>query len=100
MRKTGRCFRGWETAVAKLRLLLKTPANIKVFGTEPNPDVEAWASAGKLELVGRSVATGDLGAQLVYAANDDPVEDRRVADISKQRNVLCNVVDNIKAVFL
>ena len=86
-----------ETAVAKLRLLLKTPANIKVFGTEPNPDVEAWASAGKLELVGRSVATGDLkGAQLVYAANDDPVEDRRVADISKQRNVLCNVVDNIK----
>ena len=86
-----------ETAVAKLRLLLKTPAHIKVFGSEPTADIEAWASVGKLELVRRSVATADIiGAQLVYAANDDQIEDRRVADLSKQQNILCNVVDNIK----
>ncbi|PJE33666.1 uroporphyrinogen-III C-methyltransferase, partial [Pseudooceanicola lipolyticus] len=34
---------GGEAALAKLRLLLKTPARITVFAAEPAPEIAAWA---------------------------------------------------------
>ena len=39
-----------EVAVAKLRLLLKTEATLVVCGTDPAPDVRAWAADGRLEV--------------------------------------------------
>lgn len=36
-----------ETAIAKLRLLLKTRARISVFGADPEPLVRQWAEEGR-----------------------------------------------------
>ena len=87
-----------ETAVAKLRLLLKTRANITVFGTEPHGDVRRWADEGRLTLVARRIGDGDaVGASLLYAANDDEAEDSHAAEIGHAAGALVNVVDNLEA---
>lgn len=86
-----------ETAVAKLRLILKTEAEVSVFGDAPHPDVLAWARDGRLTLFKRRVEAADIrGAALVYAANDEPVEDGRVAELARDAGILFNIVDNLK----
>ena len=42
-----------EVAVAKLRLLLKTEAALVVYGTDPAPELLAWAAEGRIALVAR-----------------------------------------------
>ena len=86
-----------ETAVAKLRLLLKTEADIMVFGRAPHSQVREWAHAGRIRFWERPIAAKDAeGARLLYAANDDPVEDARAAQIGKMAGVLVNVVDDLE----
>ncbi len=86
-----------ETAVAKLRLLLKTEARIVVFGTDAAAPVRAWAAARRLTLVERAVAAGDAaGAVLFYGANADPAEDARAAEIGRAAGALVNIVDNLE----
>lgn len=85
-----------ETAVAKLRLLLKTPAAIGVYGPDAHPDIRGWAAAGKLRLTERPLREADATfATLLYGANDDPVEDRRVAAIGRRVGAMVNIVDNL-----
>lgn len=85
-----------ETAVAKLRLLLKTEARIVVFGADPVQQVVDWAAEDALVLVSRAIRTGDSdGARLLYAANDDPEMDAHAAEIGQQAGALTNVVDNL-----
>ncbi|EAR52793.1 uroporphyrin-III C-methyltransferase [Oceanicola granulosus HTCC2516] len=87
---------GGETALAKLRLLLKTEANLAVYADRPAPEIEAWAAEGKLTLVRRPLAHGDaICARLVYAATDDAAEDARVAAIGHAAGALVNIVDNL-----
>lgn len=63
---------GGETALAKLRLLLKTSANITVYDAQPEPAVLDLADQGKITLIHRTFKPGDAkGATLFYAANDD-----------------------------
>ena len=90
---------GGEAALAKLRLLLKTEADIHVFAAEPAAEIADWASEGKLALTqGRLGACALLpGATLVYAANEDDAEDARVAELAREAGVLVNVVDNLEA---
>ncbi len=86
-----------ETAVAKLRLLLKTDARINVFGTDPEAQVKTWAEEGRLHLHTRVLDHGDLICTVMcYAANDDPVEDARVAALARQYGALANIVDNLR----
>ena len=86
-----------ETAVAKLRLILKTSARITVFGTLVESQVRQWAADGKLTLVERPLETGDaLCARLLYAANDDAEEDARAAAIGHAAGALVNIVDNLE----
>ena len=86
-----------ETAVAKLRLLLKTKARIAVFGADPDPLVRRWAAEGRIALTGRPIGTGDArGAALFYAANDDEAEDARAAAIGHEAGALVNIVDNLE----
>lgn len=86
-----------ETAVAKLRLLLKTRARINVFGADADTQVKAWAAEGKIHLVNRPLREGDaLCAAMVYAANDDAIEDARVAKIGRDCFALVNIVDNLE----
>ena len=83
-----------ETAVAKLRLLLKTTARITVYGRSPDPVLTEWAAQQQITLVKRPLKLADLqGARLVYAANDHPATDAKIAALAHQAGVLVNVVD-------
>lgn len=87
-----------ETALAKLRLLIKTEATIQVFGTDPDAGVIALASENRIVLQPRPLQAGDVAdAALFYAANDEPTEDHRVAEIARAEGALVNVVDNLEA---
>lgn len=84
-------------AEAKLRLLLRTEAEIVVFGADPVRQVRAWSAEGRLELVERDLAPGDEnGAALVYGATGDAEADARVAAIAQAGGVLVNIVDNLE----
>ncbi|MEM1353159.1 MAG: NAD(P)-dependent oxidoreductase, partial [Pseudomonadota bacterium] len=41
---------GGDAALAKLRLLMKTTAQLTVFAADPAPEIVAWAHKGKLSL--------------------------------------------------
>jgi len=88
---------GGETALAKLRLLLKTEAHLTVFAAEPSAEVERLAASGHMKLHHRALSPGDaLCAVLFYAANDDPAEDARVAALARADGALVNIVDNLQ----
>lgn len=85
-----------ETAVAKLRLLMKTEADIAVFGADPAAEISAWAEAGRLTLAPRPLEPGDAdGAILVYGANAGAAEDARAAAIGRAAGALVNIVDDL-----
>ena len=87
---------GADEALAKLRLLLKTPAALTVFAQSPLPEIDAFAAAGRLRLIRRGLAAGDAdGVALVYAATGDAAEDARVAAIARAEGALVNIVDNL-----
>ncbi|MGI3168107.1 NAD(P)-dependent oxidoreductase [Pseudooceanicola sp. C21-150M6] len=89
---------GGAAALAKLRLLLKTPARIDVFTPDAAPEIRDWARQGRLVLHPRALGPGDLsGAALVYAADEDEAADARTADMARAAGVLINVVDNLLA---
>lgn len=88
---------GGETALAKLRILRKTTARLSVITEAPEPALQALAADGKITLISRAFGPGDaLCAALVYAASDDPVEDRRVAKLARADGALVNLVDNLE----
>ena len=87
---------GGDAALAKLRLLLKTQAEIYVFAQNPASEIAAWAAAGKLTLTMRPLQAGDtLETALFYAADEDPQEDARTAAIAGLEGALVNIVDNL-----
>ena len=88
---------GGAAALAKLRLLLKTQAQIHVFASDPAPEIEAWAAAQRLSLHRRPMEAADLtDAALAYAASEDTAEDARVAGLARAQGVLINVVDDLE----
>ncbi|MEP3634938.1 MAG: siroheme synthase CysG [Shimia thalassica] len=87
---------GGEAALAKLRLLLKTEAQIEVFSTAPDAKIESWADESKLILHRRDIEAEDATeAVLIYAADEDTIKDARTAQIARAADVLINVVDNL-----
>ncbi|WP_120501748.1 siroheme synthase CysG [Roseovarius sp. EL26] len=87
---------GGEAALAKLRLLLKTEAELHVFSPAPAAEIENWAHESRLILHRRALLTGDIqGAALFYAADEDAVEDARTAAIAESEGALVNIVDNL-----
>ena len=87
-----------EIAVAKLRLLLKTEADIMVVGVEPDDIVIRWADEGRLTLFARVLGACDvLNARIVYAATGDDARDENVRAIARKAGVLVNTVDNLEA---
>ena len=88
---------GGEAALAKLRLLLKTEADLVVFAPSPAPEIEAWAAESRLTLHRRPLAVGDThNTALFYAADEDPIEDTRTASIARAEGALANIVDNLE----
>ncbi|SMX30786.1 siroheme synthase CysG [Octadecabacter ascidiaceicola] len=87
---------GGDAALAKLRLLLKTEAEITVFTPDAAPEIRAWADEGRLSLTERALKAGDTkNAALFYAADEDATEDARTADIARADGALVNIVDNL-----
>lgn len=87
---------GREAALSKLRLLMKTEAQLTVFAPCPAPEIEAWATEGRLRLVRRRMQPGDtLCAVLFYGADEDTAEDARTAAIARADGALINIVDNL-----
>lgn len=85
-----------ETAIAKLRLLLKTEAQVVVFAIEVEPQVQSWADAGLLQIIHRDIRMDDFyNAAFIYAAEDDPERDATTAAKAKMANVMFNIVDNL-----
>lgn len=85
-----------ECAVAKLRLLLKTEAQVEVYSPEASAEVRAWADQGRLTWIARAFAAGDAdGALLLYAANDDADLDAAAARIGRTAGVKTLIVDNL-----
>lgn len=89
---------GGEAALAKLRLLLKTTAELHVFATDPAAEITRWQAEGKLHLHRRALTAADAaGATLIYAAQEEEHLDAITANIAQQAGVLLNVVDNLHA---
>ena len=87
---------GSDAALAKLRLLMKSSAQITVYAASAAPEIEQWHHAGQLNLVSRAMAHGDAdGAKLFYGANEDDAEDARTAQLAKDAGALVNIVDNL-----
>lgn len=87
---------GGATAMAKLRLLLKTEARLTVYAADPAPEIVDWAESGRLTLVLRAMERGDaICARLHYSAADDPVEDARTFALAREAGALANIVDNL-----
>ncbi|WP_368183820.1 siroheme synthase CysG [Aestuariibius sp. HNIBRBA575] len=89
---------GGEAVMAKLRLLLKTEADIHVFAQTPSAELYRLFYEDRLTLTARALQKGDVtGAALFYAADENPTEDARTAAIAKSEGALVNVVDNLEA---
>lgn len=87
---------GGDAAMAKLRLLMKTEGRITVVAAAPAPEILRWAAEGKLRVITRTMDRGDaICAKLFYAANEDAIEDARVAAIAHAEGALVNIVDNL-----
>jgi uroporphyrin-III C-methyltransferase/precorrin-2 dehydrogenase/sirohydrochlorin ferrochelatase len=87
---------GGEAAMAKLRLLMKSEAEICVYATDPAPELVQWDKAGHITLHARALRLGDvLSAKLFYAADEDAIEDARTAAIARAEGALVNIVDNL-----
>lgn len=91
-----------EVALAKLRLLAKSEAELHVFAPEPDAglvqEIAALSIRKAVTLHRRALAPGDLdGAALAYAAHDDDKADAAVARLARAAGVLLNVVDNLEA---
>ncbi|WP_375281956.1 siroheme synthase CysG [Pseudooctadecabacter sp.] len=87
---------GGDAALAKLRLILKTQANITVIAADAAPEIEGWAADGRLTLIRRAMEPGDaMCAALFYAAHEDEVEDARTAALAHRDGALVNIVDNL-----
>lgn len=85
-------------AEAKLRLILKTQAQVVVFGQSPSPQVTAWAGAGHMILEDRLPEWKDVkGAALLYGAEDDPARDARTRELGDAAGVPTLIVDNLEA---
>ena len=87
---------GGDTAMAKLRLLMKTEAHITVLAQNAAPEIHRWAAQGKLTFTNHAMGHGDaIGAVLFYGANEDATEDARTAAIAASEGALVNIVDNL-----
>ncbi|NAZ36377.1 siroheme synthase CysG [Rubellimicrobium sp. CFH 75288] len=87
---------GGEAACAKLRLLLRTEAQIHVFATKPALEIRRWAEAGRLVLHRRALEAPDLsGAVLAYGAEEDRAADGQLAEWARAAGVPHNIVDDL-----
>jgi len=91
-----------EIAVAKIRLLKKTPAKIVVFGENPVAQIRCWHREKSIELIERDLKPADIAKNnpgniaLIFATSGDKKEDLRTLEIGKNAAIAVNIVDDLK----
>ncbi len=86
---------GGRMALSKLRTLLKSAARVTVIASVISDELRDLAASDAIQLFARRLTPRDLDdARLVYIANEDINEDRRVATLCRERDILVNTVDN------
>ncbi len=84
-----------HTAVARLRLLLKTEAVIDVFGLEPLGQLWQWHAQGRIQLYPRIATHADIDrADLLYITDEHAPTRARVLALAQSTGTLTNVVDH------
>ncbi len=85
---------GGTTALRKLRLLVKTSAEITVIASTPDSDLISYAAETGLTLIKRQFSASDLSNKvMVISATGDPSLDNSVSEAAKGRNIPINVPD-------
>ena len=85
---------GGTTALRKLRLLVKTNAEITVIASKLDSDLIAYAAETGLTLIKRQFSASDLSNKvMVISATGDPSLDNAVSEAAKGRNIPINVPD-------
>jgi siroheme synthase-like protein len=86
---------GGQVALRKVNALLNHGANVEVISAEPCQELGMLAERGKVHLLSRDYAHGDLvGALIAIAATDNGKTNEEVAREAKGRGTLINVVDD------
>lgn len=86
---------GGAVGERKVRTLLDAGARVTVVTTEATPGVRALASDGRVSLVERAYARGDLfEAAVVVAATDDAAVNQAIYEEASERGTPVNVVDD------
>ena len=84
-------------AEGKVPGLLAAEARVRVIAPNATPQIAAWASEGKLELMTRKFLPGDLdGASLAIAATSASGVNNAVFREAEARGIFCNAVDDIE----
>jgi len=84
-----------EVALQKIPPLLAAEARLSVIAPRVDPEIEALASEGRIEVIRREFSDSDLdGVFLVIAATDNPEVNTAVYRGAVERNILCNSVDD------
>jgi uroporphyrin-III C-methyltransferase/precorrin-2 dehydrogenase/sirohydrochlorin ferrochelatase len=85
-----------EAVLAKLRLVLRTDAEIIVIGAGGGADLTAWAQQGRITYHDRAYRSGDgAGARLAIIATGDDDQDELIAQDLRQAGCLVNLIDRL-----
>ena len=85
---------GSDAAVAKIRLLFDSGADITVTTIVPQAQILDWAIGGVLTLARRRFQPDDLkGKALVFIATGEPEREEEVAALARAAGIPVNVVD-------
>ena len=83
-------------ALDKIAALLTAGARLRVVAPEARAEVRELARAGTIEWMQRAFEPADLdGSFIVIAATDAPAVNAAVYAAARERNILCNSVDDI-----
>jgi precorrin-2 dehydrogenase / sirohydrochlorin ferrochelatase len=79
----------------KIGSLIAAGASVRVVALRATGEVSEWAKAGTITWEARAFNTADLdGAFLVIAATNSRETNAMIFHEARQRNILCNVVDD------
>ena len=93
---------GGADAVAKIRLLLKTDADIRVFARHPAPEIVAWHQDGRVRYCARGLEAADLASlRLAYiSGSDTALRDAALALLKPSSIPFCVIDDLARSRFI
>ncbi len=86
---------GGDVALRKVKALLDCGAKVAVISPKPHPDIVRMSKRREIDLIRRDYGEEDLeGAVIVFACTNMKKVNHEVAEDSKGRGILVNVVDD------